>query len=96
MKTNRILLGVLFLACQISFGQTTDEKLLRIKITVNSVSVSGINVLNLRREKRVVTNSDGVFFILAKANEALGFLRVNLKNHKEVVCDVPIGLRCIN
>ncbi len=87
---------MLFLACQISFGQTTDEKLLRIKITVNSVSVSGINVLNLRSEKRVVTNSDGVFFILAKANEALGFLRVNLKNHKEVVCDVPIGLRCIN
>lgn len=87
---------MLFLACQISFGQTTDEKLLRIKITVNSVSVSGINVLNLRSEKRVVTNSDGVFFILAKANEALGFSRVNLKNHKEVVCDVPIGLRCIN
>ena len=87
---------MLFLACQISFGQTTDEKLLRIKITVNSVSVSGINVLNLRSEKRIVTNSDGVFFILAKANEALGFLRVNLKNHKEVVCDVPIGLRCIN
>ena len=87
---------MLFLACQISFGQTNDEKLLRIKITVNSVSVSGINVLNLRSEKRVVTNSDGVFFILAKANEALDFLRVNLKNHKEVVCDVPIGLRCIN
>ena len=87
---------MLFLACQISVGQTTDEKLLRRKITVNSVSVSGINVLNLRSEKRVVTNSDGVFFILAKANEALGFLRVNLKNHKEVVCDVPIGLRCIN
>ena len=87
---------MLFLACQISFGQTTDEKLLRIKITVNSVSVSGINVLNLRSEKRVVTNSDEVFFILAKANEALGFLRVNLKNHKEVVCDVPIRVKCIN
>ena len=87
---------LLFLFSQINYGQGINDKVIQGKITVDSFSVYGINVLNLRSEKRVVTNSDGVFFILAKANEALGFLRVNLKNHKEVVCDVPIGLRCIN
>ena len=96
MKTNRILLGVLFLACQISFGQTNDEKLLRGKIKVDSVGINGINVLNLKNGTKTQTNSAGEFFILAKANEALGFLRVNLKNHKEVGCDVPIRVKCIN
>ena len=69
MKTNKLLLLVLLLMCQISFGQTAADKLLHGKIRVGSASISGINVLNLINQKTAVTNSDGDFIILAKAGE---------------------------
>jgi hypothetical protein len=62
VKINRILQVVLFLMCQISFGQTAAEKLLHGKIRVDSAYISGINVLNLVNEKTAVTNGDGEFF----------------------------------
>jgi hypothetical protein len=58
VKINRILLLVLFLRCQISFGQTAGEKLIHGKIRVDLVYISGINVLNLVNEKTAVINSD--------------------------------------
>ncbi len=54
--------------CQISFGQTSAEKLLHGKIRVDSAYISGINILNLVNEKTSISNSDGEFFIMAKAN----------------------------
>lgn len=51
-----------------SFGQTAGEKVLHGKISADSAYISGINVLNLVNEKTTVTNSDGEFFILVKAN----------------------------
>lgn len=68
VKINKILQVVLFLMCQISFGQTSAEKLLHGKIRVDSAYISGINILNLVNEKTAVTNSDGEFFIMVKAN----------------------------
>lgn len=49
---------VLFLMCQISFGQTAGEKLIHGKISIHLVYISGINVLNLVNEKIAVINSD--------------------------------------
>ena len=72
-------MSILFLLCQISFGQTLDEKLLQGKIRVDSAGVIGINVLNLTNGKITQTNSSGAFFILAKANDILVFTAVNLK-----------------
>lgn len=73
MKINSILLGILFLLCQISFGQTLDEKLLQGKIRVDSVGVNGINILNLTNGKSTQTNSSREFFVLAKAGDVLVF-----------------------
>ncbi len=69
MKINSISFGFLFLLCQISFGQTLDEKLLQGKISVDSVGVNGINILNLTNGKITQANSSGAFFILAKAGD---------------------------
>ncbi|MDI5893595.1 hypothetical protein [Flavobacterium algoritolerans] len=66
VKINRILRVVLFLMCQISFGQTAAEKLLHGKIRVDSAYISGINILNLVNEKTAVTNSDGEFLLWLK------------------------------
>jgi hypothetical protein len=50
------------------FWANFTGKLLHGKIRVDSAYISGINILNLVNEKTAVTNSDGEFFILAKAN----------------------------
>lgn len=85
MKTNSILSGILFLVCQISFGQTSDEKLLLGKVRVDSVGVNGINILNLTTGRATQTNDAGGFFILAKANDVLLFTAVYLKPYRKIV-----------
>ncbi len=85
MRINRLLSVVLFLMCQISFGQTAGEKVLHGKIRVDLAYISGINVLNLVNEKTAVTSSDGDFFILAKANDVLVFTAVNLEIHRKLI-----------
>ena len=98
MKINSILLGILFLLCQNSFGQILDEKLLQGKIRVDSVGVNGINILNLTNGKITQTNSSGTFFILAKANDILVFTAINLKTFKKTISfnDFELGMLSIN
>ncbi|MDI5886581.1 hypothetical protein [Flavobacterium yafengii] len=96
VKINRILLVVLFLMCQISFGQTAAEKLLHGKIRVDSAYISGINILNLVNEKTAVTNSDGEFFIMAKANDVLVFTAVNLEIHRKLIEEEDLILDVLN
>ena len=76
---------MLLLLCQISFGQTLDEKLLQGKISVDSVGVNGINILNLTNGKATQTNNSGEFFILAKANDILVFTAINLKKYRRTI-----------
>ncbi len=52
-------MSIIFLLCQISFGQTLDEKLVKGKIMVDSVGVNGINILNLTNVKTTQTNNAG-------------------------------------
>lgn len=82
--------------CQISFGQTPLVKLIHGKIRVDSVSVSGINILNLGNEKTVLTNNDGEFFILAKANDVLVFTAVNLETIRKVIKEEDLILDVLN
>ena len=81
MKISRVIL-VLLVMCQITFGQTTHEKLVHGKITADSVSVNGIKVLNLVNQKTTFTSKDGEFFILAKASDVLVFSAVNLESNR--------------
>ena len=76
---------MLLLLCQISFGQTLDEKLLQGKIRVDSVGANGINILNLTNGKTTQTNNSGEFFILAKANDILVFTAINLKKYRRTI-----------
>ena len=87
-----------FIICQISFGQTLDEKLLRGKIKVDSVGINGINVLNLKNGTKTQTNSAGEFFILAKANDVLVFTAVHLKTYRKTISssDLESELLLIN
>ena len=59
MKIIRTFSILLFLFSQINYGQGINDKVIQGKITVDSVSVYGINVLNLMNQKTAVANIEG-------------------------------------
>lgn len=85
MKTNNTLNLFLFLLCQISFGQTAGEKIIHGKIIVESRHIAGVTIINLVNEKSVVSDSNGEFFILAKADDLLVFSSINLEYHRKQI-----------
>lgn len=82
---SKITLVVLVLFCQITFGQTTGEKLIHGKIIVESGNVAGITVINLVNEKSTVSDNNGDFYILAKAEDLLVFSSVNLEYYRRSI-----------
>lgn len=70
---------------QITFGQAAGDKLLHGKIVVTSGTVDGVNIINLVNEKSTISDSNGEFFILAKADDLLIFTSVNLEYHRKIV-----------
>ena len=76
---------LLLLLCQISFGQTAGEKLIHGKIIVESSNAAGVSVINLVNEKSTKSDSNGEFFILAKADDLLVFSSLNLEYHRRII-----------
>ena len=73
------------LLCQITFGQTNGEKILHGKISVASGIVEGVTIVNLVNEKSTISDSNGEFYILAKAEDLLVFSSVNLEYHRKII-----------
>jgi hypothetical protein len=73
------------LLCQISFGQTSGEKILHGKIVVASGTIEGVNIINLVNEKSTISDSNGEFYILAKAEDLLVFSSVNLEYYRKII-----------
>jgi hypothetical protein len=78
VKINNTLLFVFFFLTQIALAQNSTEKEIRGKITVESVAVEGINILNLRSQRGTVSDSDGFFLLFVKEGDILVFSAVNL------------------
>ncbi len=89
---NKTLLFILFLFCQITFGQTAGEKLIHGKIIVESGSVAGVNIVNLVNEKSAISDGNGEFYILAKAEDLLVFSSVNLEYHRKIIEEADVKL----
>ena len=70
-----------------SFGQIVGEKLLHGKIVVESGHVGGVTVINLVNEKTAISDGNGEFFILAKAEDLLVFSSVNLEYYRRIIED---------
>lgn len=85
MRTNNIVILILLLFSQITFGQTVGEKLIHGKIRVESGSIEGVTVINLVNEKSTASDSNGDFFILAKADDLLVFSSVNLEYFRRII-----------
>jgi hypothetical protein len=81
---------------QISFGQITSEKLIHGKIIVESSSVAGVNIINLVNEKSTVSDNNGDFYILAKAEDLLVFSLVNLEYHRKEIEEKDLNVAVVN
>jgi hypothetical protein len=73
------------LLCQLTYSQTAVEKLIHGKISIASGSVEGVNIVNLVNEKSTVSDKNGEFYILAKADDLLVFSSVNLEYHRRII-----------
>ncbi|WP_281297363.1 hypothetical protein [Flavobacterium limnophilum] len=82
---SKIILFVLGLFFQITFGQATGEKLIHGKTVTESGNVAGVNIVNLVNEKSAVSDNNGDFFILAKADDLLVFSSVNLEYYRRSI-----------
>lgn len=85
MKTNSIFLLLLLSFSGFIYGQTEKETLLIGKITVDSLKVEGVNVLNTRSEKTAVTNELGIFSLKVNVGDALVFSAINLEIKRKVI-----------
>ena len=70
-----------------TFGQIAGEKLLHGKIMVESGNVGGVTIINLVNEKTAISDRNGEFFILAKAEDLLVFSSVNLEYYRRIIDD---------
>ncbi len=75
----------LFVFCQVTFCQTNGEKLLHGKIVVDSGNVGGVTIINLVNEKSAISDGNGDFLILAKAEDLLVFSSVNLEYYRRII-----------
>jgi len=83
MKEFLLILSVVF--TQMIFGQIAGEKLLHGKIIVESGNVGGVTIINLVNEKTAISDGNGDFFILAKAQDLLVFSSVNLEYYRKII-----------
>ena len=82
----RKFLFILFLfLSQLIFCQTVSEKLIHGKIVVESGNASGVTIINLVNEKTTISDANGDFFILAKAEDLLVFSSVNLEYYRKII-----------
>jgi len=79
-----LLISFVFLS-QISFGQTGGEKLIHGRIIAESGSIDGVTIVNLVNEKSTASDSNGDFYILAKAYDLLVFSSVNLEYCRKII-----------
>jgi hypothetical protein len=85
VKIKNTLQFLILLLVQVAFGQTTNTKEIRGKITADSVAVDRINIVNITTEKATVSDSKGFFTIPVKEGDVLVFTAVNLEGLRRKV-----------
>ena len=78
MKMNKALLIFLLLLVQISFAQISNEKEIHGKISADSASVEGVNVVNMSTAKSASADQNGEFSLFVKEGDVLVFSPINL------------------
>lgn len=79
------LLILFVVVSQMTFCQTAGEKLIHGKIVVDSGNAGGVSIINLVNEKSTISDNNGEFYILAKADDLLVFSSVNLEYYRRII-----------
>lgn len=79
MRTNNYVTLVFIILTQFVFGQTIQEKELQGKISADSTSVEGVNIVNSSSQKSCSSDKNGLFKLFAKEGDILIFSAVNLE-----------------
>lgn len=82
---SKIIIFVLAFLCQISFGQNASEQLIHGRIIAESANVAGVTIVNLVNEKSTISDTNGEFFILAKAEDLLVFSSMSLEYYRKSI-----------
>jgi hypothetical protein len=82
---SKYIIIVLCLLCQNIFAQSAGEKLIHGKLIAENGNAEGVNIINLVNEKSTVSDSNGDFYILAKAEDLLVFTSVNLEYNRKII-----------
>jgi len=99
LKVNNTLILLLLIVTKVTYCQDHVEKLLYGIIRADSLLTNGINVVNLINKKTTVTNSNGEFSILARANDYLVLsgldfeekkIRVEFNDHENAVLSITM------
>ena len=90
MKIKLLLLFIILF--QLSFAQ---EKRIHGKIAANGNNVEGINIVNLVNEKSAVSDANGNFYILAKAEDLLVLSAINFEYKRKIISEDDLKLKII-
>lgn len=93
MRNNYFLIFFIFLS-NITFSQS-KEKMIHGKIIAPINNTSGINVMNLVNEKSVLTDANGEFYILAKADDLLILSSENFEYNRKLIQEEDFGAKIV-
>ncbi|WP_241676611.1 carboxypeptidase-like regulatory domain-containing protein [Flavobacterium pectinovorum] len=79
MKINKIVLILILILTQVSFGQNTASKEILGQIFEQSTSVEGVNIINNTTQIATISDVNGMFSIVVKEGDVLVFSAVNLE-----------------
>jgi len=83
VKINKIILiNILLLFVQFTFGQKNDLRQLVGKVVEHSTPIEGVNIINNTTQAATVSDSEGNFLLMAKEGDVLVFSAVNLEPQK--------------
>ncbi|MBW4359690.1 carboxypeptidase-like regulatory domain-containing protein [Flavobacterium taihuense] len=81
---------VLFLSCQLCFGQVLTRKTVHGKVVNDSIAIENGLVFNLNAKTGAVIDNKGYFSILAKVKDTLVFTSLGFKSKKVVLSQTDI------
>jgi hypothetical protein len=93
LKQNNIIALITILLSICAQGQVVNEKILTGKIVVNAKPTAGVHVLNMVNEKETVSDSLGIFNIMAKPDDLLVFTAPNLEIHRYSIDEDDMNLK---
>jgi hypothetical protein len=97
VKTNSTFVLAVILFTQFVCGQSFNYNRINGEISVDSIAIEGVYIVNLATEKSVLSDKNGSFYLFLKQGDVLVFSAINLDKFCKVMTeqDVVNGIAVI-